>query len=32
MQEQAEILDEALTTGSVGGKGRVRLVPKRRVK
>jgi 2-oxoglutarate dehydrogenase E1 component len=31
-QEQAEILDEALTIGAVARKGRVRLVPKRKVK
>ena len=31
-QEQAEILDEALTIGAVARKGRVRLVAKRKVK
>ena len=32
LQEQAEILDEALTIGAAGGKGKVRLVPKRKAK
>jgi 2-oxoglutarate dehydrogenase E1 component len=32
LQEQAEILDEALTMGTVGGEGKVRLVPKRKAK
>src|SRR5262249_25643321 len=31
-QEQAEILDEALTIGAAARKGRVRLVPKRKAK
>ena len=31
-QEQAEILDEAMTIGAVARKGRVRLVPKRKAK
>ena len=31
-QEQAEILDEALTIGAVAKKGRVRLVAKRKAK
>ncbi len=32
LQEQAEILDEALTIGAVARKGKVRLVPKRKAK
>src|SRR5258708_35231700 len=31
-QEQAEILDEALTIGAVARKGKVRLVPRRKAK
>lgn len=31
-QEQAEILDEAMTAGAAAGKGKVRLVPKRKAK